>query len=77
MIDLGHELVHVKQYLNGEMRDYVDGSYKFLGNKYDPIPDGEFSDEYFDSPSEIEAYGREQGLCIMFWHKVKTGEIVL
>jgi hypothetical protein len=76
-IDLGHELVHVKQYLNGELRDYVDGSYRFLGNKYQPIPDGDISDEYFDSPSEIEAYGRELGLYRMFWHKVKSGEIVL
>lgn len=76
-LDLGHELVHVKQYLNGEMRDYVDGSYTFLGKKYQPIPDGDISDEYYDSPSEIDAYGRELGLYRMFWHKVKTGEIVL
>jgi hypothetical protein len=67
LLDLGHELVHVKQYLNGEMRDYVDGSYKFLGQKYKPIPDGDETDEYYDSPSEIEAYGREQGLYRMFW----------
>ena len=76
-IDLGHELVHVKQYLNGEMRDYADGSYKFLGKRYNPIPNETFSEEYFDSPSEIEAYGREQGLLTMFWHKVDKGEITL
>lgn len=77
MIDLGHELVHVKQYLNGEMRDYADGSYKFLGKKYAPIPEGEITDEYFDSPCEIEAYGREHGLYMMFWQKVNNGELKL
>jgi hypothetical protein len=68
--DLGHEITHVKQYLNGEMKDYVDGSYTFLGKKYTPNVEGggdmasmEF---YYDSPSEIEAYGREIGLYRMF-----------
>lgn len=73
LIDLGHELVHVKQYLNGELRDYVDGSYKYLGQKYDPIPDGkENMDKYFDSPMEIEAYGREWGLYVLFSNKLKS-----
>lgn len=73
LVDLGHELVHVKQYLNGELRDYVDGSYKYLGQKYDPIPDGkENIDKYFDSPMEIEAYGREWGLYVMFSNKLKA-----
>jgi hypothetical protein len=71
LVDLGHELVHVKQYLNGELRDYVDGSYKYLGQKYDPIPDGkENIDKYFDSPMEIEAYGREWGLYVSFSNKL-------
>jgi hypothetical protein len=74
MVDLAHELVHVKQYLNGEMRDYVDGSYKFLGQKYKPIPDGDETEEYYDSPCEIEAYGREQGLYRMFWIKEGKSE---
>lgn len=73
LVDLGHELVHVKQYLNGELRDYVDGSYKFLGQKYDPIPDGKENMEcYFNSPAEIEAYGREWGLYVLFANKLKT-----
>lgn len=71
MYDLGHELVHVKQYLNREVRDYVDGSYMFLGEKYKPIPEGDESEEYYDSPAEIEAYGREHGLYRMFWIKMK------
>lgn len=72
LIDLAHELVHVKQYLNGELRDYVDGSYKYLGQKYEPIPDGkENIDKYFDSPMEIEAYGRELGLYVSYINKLE------
>ena len=76
LMDLSHELVHVKQYLCGELRDYVDGTYAFLGKRYQPIPDGDFvGDEYYDSPSEIEAYGRERGLYRTFWLRVEKGEI--
>lgn len=64
-MDLAHELVHVKQYLTGQMRDYSDGSVKFMGKKYSSP---EMSDElYFDFPGEIEAYGREIGLYELFW----------
>lgn len=64
-MDLAHELVHVKQYLTGQMRDYSDGSVKFMGKKYSSL---EISDElYFDFPGEIEAYGREIGLYELFW----------
>lgn len=64
-MDLAHELVHVKQYLKGEMRDYSDGSVKFMGKKYSSF---EMDDQlYFDFPGEIEAYGREVGLYEMFW----------
>lgn len=64
-MDLAHELVHVKQYLNGEMKDYSDGSVRFMGKKYSSF---EMDDQlYFDFPGEIEAYGREVGLYEMFW----------
>ena len=53
-----HEMVHVKQYATGEMR-YMwrpARNTKFQGTLY---PD-EF--DYWDSPWEIEAFGREPGL---------------
>ena len=59
---LGHELVHVKQYVRkelttdryGALRD--NGVYYSVNNLL----------EYFDLPYEIEAYGREKGLLIGF-----------
>ena len=53
-----HEMVHVKQYATGEMR-YMwrpARNTKFQGMLY---PD---EIEYWDSPWEIEAFGREPGL---------------
>lgn len=70
LIDLGHELVHVKQYLNNEVFDYKDGSVRYKGVIFD---DSYYRDEesYYDSPWEIEAYGREWGLYRMFVNKLK------
>ena len=62
---LAHELVHVKQYLNNEMFDYVGGDVRFKGNRYDASYGSE-EESYFESPWEIEAYGREMGLVQMF-----------
>jgi hypothetical protein len=70
LVDLGHELVHVKQYLNNEIFDYKDGSVRYKGIVFD---DSYYVDEesYFESPWEIEAYGREWGLYRMFCSKMK------
>ena len=71
LINLGHELIHIKQYLNGEMFDYVSGGVRYKGSYFDR--DFQMSLEaYFDAPWEIEAYGRELGLYKMF--KVLNGE---
>jgi len=77
MYDLGHELIHCEQYLNGKLKDYVDGSYAFLGKRYSPIPNDDFSEEYYFSPAEIEAFGMELGLYSVFWMRVKRGVISL
>ena len=72
---LAHELVHVKQYITGELtwrkwtwrKDSVtfsanvDGLY-WKGLHYDATD----LREYFDLPYEIEAYGREKGLLLSF-----------
>ena len=59
-----HELVHVKQYANNQMFDYVDGvSTRFEGRLYQNKLDYE---AYWNSPWEIEAYGRTEGMFEMF-----------
>lgn len=63
---LAHEMVHVKQHARNELvKDYgtARGGYKlesvWMGKVWRPRA-GE--DCYFDSPWEVEAYGREVGL---------------
>jgi hypothetical protein len=70
LIDLGHELTHVKQYLNNELFDYKSGDVRYKGLVFDA---SHYMDEekYFDSPWEIEAYGRELGLYKIFCNKLK------
>jgi hypothetical protein len=68
--NLGHELVHVKQYLLNEMFDYKDGeTVRFMGGRYTAT--GELDWSYWDSPWEVEAYGRTEGLYQMFLKKLK------
>ena len=70
MMDLGHELTHVKQYLNNELFDYKSGDVRYKGLFFDA---SHYMDEekYFDSPWEIAAYGRELGLYKIFCNKLK------
>lgn len=70
LIDLGHELVHIKQYLNNEIFDYKSGDIRFKGSYFDSSY-AENEELYYDSPWEIEAYGREQGLYAMFCSKLR------
>jgi hypothetical protein len=65
---LGHEMVHIKQYLNGEMFDYTDGeTVRFLGQQYHFNSSKKDLDwEYWDSPWEREAYSYQEGLFYMF-----------
>jgi len=65
LIDLGHELVHVKQYLNNEMFDYVAGGVRYKGSFFDHSYKND-EEAYYNSPWELEAYGRELGLYKMF-----------
>lgn len=70
LIDLGHELVHVKQYLNNEIFDYKNGDVRYKGLIFDA---SHYMDEekYFDSPWEVESYGREWGLYVLFCSNLK------
>jgi len=70
LVDLGHELVHVKQYLNNEMFDYVTGGVRYKGSYFDHSYQ-EDEEAYYESPWELDAYGREWGLYKMFCTKMK------
>lgn len=59
---LGHELVHVKQYVRKELTTDRYGALRYNGVHYSVNN----LLEYFDLPYEIEAYGREKGLLIGF-----------
>lgn len=60
--NLAHEMVHVKQYRTGELKELIRAKkIKFNGKEYSD----EYytnADLYYDAPWEIEAYGREIGL---------------
>jgi hypothetical protein len=57
LCSLAHEMVHVKQYVTGEIRDVGGKNVVWKGKKH--VCDGY---TYWDQPWEIEAYGREKGL---------------
>ena len=65
---LGHELIHVKQYLNNEMFDYANGDVRYKGKVFAKWHEGE---DYYFSPWEISAYGHEVGLYKCFKMKIE------
>ena len=60
LINVAHEMVHVKQWVKGEMYEYtIPNIVRFIKTKYD------MNDmDYYDYPWEIEAFGRQLGLFI-------------
>ena len=59
--NLAHEMVHVKQWARGELKDVM------LGHslcKWKGVVIDTDKMDYYDSPWEIEAFGREYGLYI-------------
>lgn len=60
---LGHELTHAKQFAKGELKFFV-RNHKFSKWNGDLIHEDALN--YWECPWEIEAYGREQGLYVMF-----------
>lgn len=62
LLALAHECVHIKQYITRELRETnVWNIHFFHGKMYDLK-----KIKYFDTPWEIEAYGREDGLFHRF-----------
>ena len=58
---LAHEIVHVKQYVLGELK-YRDAGLLYKGINHEAMN----LMDYFELPYEIEAYGREKGLLYGF-----------
>jgi hypothetical protein len=78
---LAHELVHVKQYATGEMVDIWEGDEyigtRFKGEMY--LPEHKYVGlvgkwAYWDSPYEVEAYGRMEGLYLMYVESLNSEE---
>ena len=66
---LAHELVHVKQYLVGDMTCRTKGML-WRGVMFAP----EYLTEQLKTPYEVEAYGKEEGLLVSFFIKWKEIE---
>lgn len=68
---LAHELVHLKQFAKGELKDdMVTASiFKWKGQDID-----ENKVNYWDLPFEIEAYGREKGLHTRFLSTITSDD---
>jgi hypothetical protein len=61
-LTFAHELVHLKQYVRKELCPF---SGKVLSKSLQSLnPNG--SDDYYDNPTEIEAYGRAPGLVARY-----------
>ena len=69
---LAHELVHVKQYLVGDL-SWRDKGMMWKGKLFTP----EYLTDHLETPYEIEAYGREKGLLVSFLMKWKEIEETL
>jgi hypothetical protein len=62
LLALAHEMVHVKQYAKGELKDYLRSKKsKWKSEIIDPS-----QMDYWEYPWEIEAHGREKGLYFKF-----------
>ncbi len=69
---LAHELVHVKQYLVGDL-SWRDKGMLWKGEIFAP----EYLTDHLETPYEVEAYGREKGLLVSFFVKWKEIEEVM
>lgn len=60
---LAHEMVHVKQFATGELRDLISNAHSisWRGKRFDTR-----KINYWDYPWEIDAHGRELGMYVRF-----------
>ena len=70
---LAHEMVHIKQYVMSELtfkREKMCWKNEVIGDMTE--------DQYYCSPHEVEAYGKEKWLQLGYtavWNKIESGEI--
>lgn len=70
---LAHEMVHLKQYAKGELKDFVRvKNVRWKGQVYN-----EDKLDYWDHPWEIEAYGREHGLYVRYMEFRKQKQLLI
>ena len=62
LLSLAHEMVHVKQYATGEVRDLERADLLLV--KWKDVFVSEEVNNYYDLPWEIDAFGRELGLYV-------------
>ena len=71
LVALAHEMIHVKQYARGELKDYLRvNKSKWKGEIIDPQ-----EVDYWDQPWEIEAHGYESGLFTKFAREEKLWNV--
>ncbi len=70
LINLAHEMVHVKQWVKGEMYEYANpNEVRWMKTKYD------MNDmDYYDYPWEIDAFGRQLGLFVRMCEETGNGD---
>lgn len=59
---LAHEMVHVKQFAQGRLKEYPKNNARFRWEGKIFVIDNSSDEQYFFSPWEIEAFGYEEGL---------------
>ena len=67
---LGHEMVHIKQYIMGELT-FKRGALSWKSEKVGWMTE----DEYYCSPHEVEAYGKEKWLQLGYtavWNEIES-----
>lgn len=67
LLNLAHEMVHVKQFSLGELKDGI----RPTTTVWQGITVDDEQVDYWDTPWEIEAHGREKGLFTRFKHHYK------
>jgi hypothetical protein len=77
LLALAHELVHVKQFVKGELRDIcrrpANESAYSVKWKTDFVDQDKV--HYYDLPWEIEAHGREYGMYVRYMHHKNINKI--
>jgi len=69
LMTIAHEMVHVKQFARGELYESTRlGSHRWQGKWLPKDPD------YWESPWEIEAHGREIGLFVRWAEREKLAK---